>query len=162
MLSTLCISFLALASVSQVSHPEEVVKVLKNRLTHQWQQENTGITLDFDNPNCASQGTYLFNEEQMILSANHEHWRGRLEVGFTDLLEGRAIPLDRVRPNSFRTDRLTHTEMAMGEQTLRSSNSTWKKWIPWTLAIAGVATGAYILIERERHIKQLQGLKISF
>jgi hypothetical protein len=156
MLSNLCLSFIALTGTQHIRHPEEVMRTLKARVMHQWQSQDSGLTLEFDNPNCAFQGSYFFNEEQMVLSADHEHWRGRLEGNFTDILEGRSLEFSRVRPHSFRTQSL---------QSRVSTNNTpalWKSWLPWTLAIVGVTAGTYMWVERERHIQELKGLKISF
>lgn len=158
MIYSICVSFMQVTSALSISHPEEITKTLKERVIHQWKQDNSGSVINFDNSKCAYQGSYFLNDEQIVLIADHEHWRGRLEMSFSDLIEGRSIDFDKIRPMKQEILPLSSSQSS----TISTSNSNKQSWIPWTLAIIGVIAGTYLVVEREKHIKELNSISMSF
>src|SRR5690606_34364440 len=150
--------FIQLTNPGHIQHPEEVQELLKKRISHQWTQQGSSKKLLFDAPNCELQGTYTFSDRELILIADHTEWRGRLEVMMTDVLEGRSLAFSRVKPlHAF----AQASNLSAPQNQLKTSHERKVKiatWLPWTLAIAGVATGIFFVYQREKHIQQLNGL----
>lgn len=153
---SLCLGFLQLAGTSISPPPQNIQKLIHERVTHQWQQSNPSAPeLRFDDTSCPIIGYYSYSERSVTLSADSKEWRGPLEVSLTSLLEGEKIPFENVLPRNL-GERFKSTSVATAPE------AKWKSWLPWTLTAIGIVSTTYVLVQRERHVRQLQGLSLRF
>ena len=145
----LCLSFIS--QIQAGAPPEQATKILKNRVIHQWQNHRPDVALDFDNPECQNKGTATFKDNLLQLTATSEGGNGTQKLHYSDLLDGRKIDFYGV----------SHSPV-LKNPTPVPQNNQLKKWLPWGLAIAGIGLSAFLIHERNTHIRELRGLKLQF
>jgi|GEM_PF-7023882 len=155
--SSLCLAFIHAAGASTTLPPPNIQELVKQRISHQWVQKFPAHkSLRFDDPNCASLGNYHYTDRSLVLNADDEAWRGPLEVALSSLIEGERLPLERVAGGE--DARVQRAQVVEGKDRAHSGAN----WIPWTLAALGAVAVAYVWIERERHVRELNGLALKF
>lgn len=165
MSQTLCLSFLILQSVA--APPKHVQELLLSRLHQQWSSHKPEITLEIakSKTECANEGELRLEESAFVFQADHLHWRGVKTISYSNLLDGKKIDFEQVSPSSLSAPRNSH-QAKLGRRTFsednKDSKSKFKKWLPWVLAAVGIGTSAYLIHDRNQHIKKMQGLSIKF
>ncbi len=144
----LCLAFMA--AVGTNPPPPQIKKLIESRVQKQWSEHRPDLSLTFDDETCPEQGSYEYANNILKLNSDTEYWHGRLSTSIEDLLSGKKLDFSAVSTSAQMTQQSTQ------------KNTKWKKWLPWGIAIISAGTSAWLIHDRNEHIKKLQGLKISF
>jgi hypothetical protein len=137
MMKTLCIAFLRLNAGDALPLPPEAQRLVESRLQTQWSKaQDNRPELRFDDPNCAEQGVYTYTPSGLILNADVASWRGRLELGLTELLDGARIPFERVTPLAHRSPPPESASFAV------APTEQGRNWLPWVAGAGALVAGA--------------------
>ena len=145
----LCLAFIALSGTN--TPPVNVQNIIHSRIKQQWSQHRADVSIEFNESTCPNKGSFQYTDNMIKLQNDNHIWQGRLSIAVEDILAGRKL--------SF------HQVASMGSESFpvaKKKNSKWKKWIPWGIALLGIGSSAWLIHDKNQHIKELQGLKISF
>jgi hypothetical protein len=145
----LCLSFALLAGTQALHVPEAARDLSQSRIKKQWsalwEKRDKEIELRFDDESCPYQGSYWYGADQVVLSADHAHWAGRLEMSMTDLLEGKKIYFHSVSPQA-PAESQTEDRFARafsGDSFLEKKRAKPRLW-PWL--VGGLVAGGSLYL----------------
>lgn len=127
----ICLNFI-LSPGHQDAPPQHLLELMKNRIQHQWTQQNPSTSLVFDSTHCDPNGRYWFQDDQIILVPAEKLGIPTLSLGQTALLGGEKLSLPKPVASS--------TAPQVSHNTLRPQ--TW----PWIISI-----GALMLLTAWTH-----------
>lgn len=150
-MNILCLAFIA-SSMSPTSSapPPHIQSLIESRIQKQWSNHRAEVAISLEDSTCPNKGELMYSGNSVILQGDNSIWRGRLQIAIDDLLSGKKIDFSSV------------SEAREYKAPKTASKSNFKKWLPWGIALLGIGTSAWLIHDRNQHVKQLQGLKVSF
>ena len=151
-MNILCLAFVASSMNPTITSapPANIQSLIESRIQKQWSNHRADVAIQLEDSECPNKGELIYSDNSITLQGDNSIWRGRLQLSVDDVLSGKKINFENV------------SQAHKYEAPVARQDSRLKKWLPWGIALIGLGTSAWLIHDRNQHIKQLQGLKINF